>query len=120
VPPRSRPSHCPLRTNANARSADRCPPTPPQGPNRCAAAGGVPHLGGSLESLGEDVTEFLEYIPVRFKVIRRVRPKLACACCGCIVQEPAPRHVIDRGLVGPGLLAHILVAEYADHRVPRT
>jgi transposase len=31
------------------------------------------------------------------------------------VQEPAPSRVIDRGLAGPGLLAHILVAKYADH-----
>ncbi len=74
-----------------------------------------PDCGGSLKPLGEDVTEFLEYVPARFKVIRQVRPKLACAGCDCIVQEPAPSRAIDRGLVGPGLLAHILVAKYADH-----
>lgn len=74
-----------------------------------------PDCGGSLKPLGEDVTEFLEYVPARFKVIRQVRPKLACAGCDCIVQEPAPSRVIDRGLAGPGLLAHILVAKYADH-----
>ncbi|HEU0120228.1 MAG TPA: IS66 family transposase [Bryobacteraceae bacterium] len=74
-----------------------------------------PDCGGSLKPLGEDVTEFLEYVPARFKVIRQVRPKLACTGCDCIVQEPAPSRVIDRGLVGPGLLAHIVVAKYADH-----
>jgi transposase len=74
-----------------------------------------PDCGGSLKPLGEDVAEFLEYVPARFKVIRQVRPKLACAGCDCIVQEPAPSRAIDRGLVGPGLLAHILVAKYADH-----
>jgi transposase len=31
------------------------------------------------------------------------------------VQEPAPSRPIDRGLAGPGLLAHVLVAKYADH-----
>jgi transposase len=48
-------------------------------------------------------------------VIRTVRPKLSCACCSRIVQEPAPHRPIDRGLAGPGLLAHVLVAKYADH-----
>src|SRR5206468_2598747 len=44
-----------------------------------------------------------------------VRPKMSCARCDCIVQEPAPDRPIDRGLAGPGLLAHIVVAKYADH-----
>jgi hypothetical protein len=73
-----------------------------------------PDCGGSLKPLGEDVTEFWEYVPARFKVIRQVRPKLACAGCDCIVQEPAPSRVIDRGLAGPGLLAHILVYCFAN------
>jgi hypothetical protein len=47
--------------------------------------------------------------------MRTVRPKLSCACCSRVVQEPAPNRVIDRGLAGPGLLAHVLVAKYADH-----
>src|SRR5262249_18450018 len=50
-----------------------------------------------------------------FKVIRTVRPKLSCADCSQIVQAPAPNRVIDRGLAGPGLLAHVLVSKYADH-----
>ena len=57
----------------------------------------------------------LEYVPARFQVIRTVRPKLSCACCSRIVQEPAPSRPIDRGLAGPGLLAHVLVSKYADH-----
>ncbi len=61
------------------------------------------------------ISEILEYVPARFKVIRTVRPKLSCACCSRIVQEPAPHRPIDRGLAGPGLLAHVLVAKYADH-----
>jgi hypothetical protein len=39
-----------------------------------------------LKHLGEDVSEILEYVPARFKVIRQVRPKLAYACCERIVQ----------------------------------
>jgi transposase len=74
-----------------------------------------PDCGGKLRPLGEDVSETLEYVPAHFKVIRTVRPKLSCACCTRIVQEPAPNRPIDRGLAGPGLLAHVLVAKYADH-----
>ena len=57
----------------------------------------------------------LEYVPARFKVLRTVRPKLSCACCSRILQEPAPSRPIERGLAGPGLLAHVLVSKYADH-----
>jgi transposase len=74
-----------------------------------------PDCGGKLRLLGEDVSETLEYVPARFKVIRTVRPKLSCACCARIVQEPAPYRPIDRGLAGPALLAHVLVAKYSDH-----
>lgn len=74
-----------------------------------------PDCGGALRMLGEDVTEILEYVPARFKVIRQVRPKLSCACCERIVQEAAPSRAVERGLAGPGLLAHVIVAKFADH-----
>ncbi|HZN01043.1 MAG TPA: IS66 family transposase [Pyrinomonadaceae bacterium] len=74
-----------------------------------------PDCGGTLKRLGEDVSEMLEFVPGRFKVIRTIRPKLACNRCDVIVQEPAPHRPIDRGLAGPGLLAHVLVGKYADH-----
>jgi transposase len=71
--------------------------------------------GGELRKLGEDVAEMLEYIPASFKVIRHVRPKLCCTRCDAILQAAAPSRPIDRGLAGPGLLAHVLVVKYADH-----
>ena len=74
-----------------------------------------PDCGGALGLLGEDVSETLEYVPARFKVVRTVRPKLSCTRCDCIVQQPAPHRPIDRGLAGPGLLAHVMVSKYADH-----
>jgi len=55
-------------------------------------------------------------VPGSFKVIRYVRPKLSCASCERIVQVPAPSRPIERGLAGPGLLAHVLVAKYCDHQ----
>jgi transposase len=74
-----------------------------------------PACGGGLRHLGEDVAEQLEYVPASFRVIRHVRPKLACSCCDAIVQAPAPSRPIERGIAGPGLLAHVLVAKFADH-----
>jgi len=74
-----------------------------------------PDCGGALRQFGEDVSEQLERIPATFKVIRHVRPKFACAGCENVVEAPAPARPIDRGLPGPGLLAHVLVSKYADH-----
>ena len=74
-----------------------------------------PNCGGALRKLGEDVTEVLDYVPASFKVIRHVRPKLSCRICETIVQSPMPSLPIERGRPGPGLLAHVLVAKYADH-----
>ncbi len=74
-----------------------------------------PDCGGLLKRFGEDVSEVLEYVPARFKVIRHIRPKLSCGGCQTIVQAPAVSRPIESGLAGPGLLAHVLVSKYADH-----
>lgn len=71
--------------------------------------------GGKLKTLGEDITEELEYVPGRFVVNRIVRPRKACSDCEAIVQSPLPSRPIERGRPGPGLLAHVLVSKYADH-----
>ncbi|HYZ20601.1 MAG TPA: IS66 family transposase [Rhodopila sp.] len=81
-----------------------------------AAPCACPHCGGTvLRRLGEDVTEVLEYVPGAFRVTRHVRPKLSCRSCERIAQAAAPSLPIYRGLAGPGLLAHVLVAKYCDH-----
>jgi transposase len=74
-----------------------------------------PDCGTAMRRIGEDVAEMLEYVPERFRVIQHVRPKLACPQCERIVQMQAPARPIARGLAGPGLLAHVLVAKYCDH-----
>ena len=75
-----------------------------------------PDCGGALRKFGEDVSEQLERIPATYKVIRHVRPKFACAGCERVVEAPAPARPIERGLPGPGLLAHVLVSKYSDHQ----
>lgn len=71
--------------------------------------------GGTLKTLGQDVTEELEYVPGRFVVNQIIRPRKACACCEAILQAPMPSRPIERGRPGPGLLAHVLVSKYTDH-----
>lgn len=67
-----------------------------------------------LTKLGEDVTDVLEKIPARLKVIRHVRPRYACRGCEAILQAPAPDLPVEKGRPGPGLLAHVLVSKYLD------
>jgi transposase len=74
-----------------------------------------PACGGTLRRIGVDVTETLDYVPGRFKVIRHVRAKLSCRACDAVVAAPAPDHAIARGRAGAGLLAHIAVSKYDDH-----
>ncbi len=74
-----------------------------------------PNCGGTLRRIGADVTETLDYVPGRFKVVRHVREALSCRVCQTVVQTPAPNHPIARGRAGPGLLAHIIVSKFDDH-----
>jgi transposase len=72
--------------------------------------------GARLREIGRDVSEQLEYVPARFKVVRHVRPKLACVSCHAIFQASAPSRPIARGLPGPALMAHVMVSKYCDHQ----
>src|SRR3954468_1215478 len=73
-----------------------------EAPTVCGCCGGA-----RLSKLGEDVTETLEEIPRRFKVIETVREKFTCRDCEAISQAPAPFHATPRGFIGPQLLATI-------------
>ena len=80
-------------------------------PCACPACGGT-----RLSRMGEDVTETLEVIPRRWKVIQTVREKVACRDCDRISQPPAPFHVVARGWAGPGLLAMMLFEKFGQHQ----
>jgi len=70
----------------------------------------------AMTVIGEDTSERLDVIPAQFRVIVTRRPKLACrACPGTVVQAPAPARLIEGGLPTEALVAHVLVARYADH-----
>lgn len=74
-----------------------------------------PDCGGALRLVGEDVAEILDLVAAHLKVIETARLKKSCRRCETMVQTPAPTRPIPRGMAGPGLLAHILVAKYDDH-----
>jgi transposase len=75
-----------------------------------------PCCGGKLAKLGESITETLESIPRRYKVIQTVREKFSCRACERITQPPAPFHPIARGRAGPDLLATILHGKFGEHQ----
>jgi transposase len=76
---------------------------------------GCPSCGNQMRQMGEDITEVLEYVPESWKVIAHVRPKFSCRVCDTIVQAPATGLLARRLRYGPNLLAHVVVAKYANH-----
>jgi transposase len=75
-----------------------------------------PCCRATMTVIGEDTSERLDVIPAQFRVIVTKRPKLACrACPGTVIQEPAPPRLIEGGLPTEAMVAHVLVARYADH-----
>ena len=127
--PASVPTSAPVSPAANSPTIDRSLPEqlpreahvvrPDASTEHQDAAGqacGCGQCGGRLREIGRDVSEQLEYVPGRFKVVRHIRPKLACMCCQRVFQAAAPSRPIARGLPGPALLAHVMVGKYCDHQ----
>ncbi len=83
----------------------------PPPPTSCACC-----ASEKLSKIGEDVTETLEVIPRRWKVIQTVREKFTCRACEKISQPPAPFHPTPRGWAGANLLAMILFEKYGQHQ----
>ena len=74
-----------------------------------------PHCQAAMRRIGEDTSETLEFIPASVVVIEHIQAKYACAH-GCTIRTAAkPAQPVDRGLAGPGLLAHVVVNKFADH-----
>ena len=76
-----------------------------------------PECGTDKKRIGEEVSEQLDYIPASLFVIEHIRPKYACPCCqGHVVIADKPAQPIEKGLPGPGLLAHVITSKFADHQ----
>ncbi|WP_316399583.1 IS66 family transposase, partial [Bradyrhizobium sp. 33ap4] len=72
------------------------------------------HAGKQKVLIGEDVSERLDVVPAKFRVIVTRRPKYAFKNADGVIQAPAPAHIIEGGIPTEALLAHIAVAKYAD------
>ena len=77
-----------------------------EAPCACGACGSE-----RIVKLGEDVTETLEVVPRRWKVIQTVRERFACRDCERVSQPPAPFHTTPRGWAGPSFLGDVPVRE---------
>jgi transposase len=71
--------------------------------------------GATFEKFGDEVTRELERLEI--SVVHEIaRGKYACKRCQCGVKiAPGPDRVIDKGLLGVGFLAHVLVERFAHH-----
>jgi transposase len=75
-----------------------------------------PCCHGAMHFIGEERSERLDVIPVRYQVIVTRRPKYGCrTCASAVVQAPAPSRLIEGGLPTERMVAHVLVTKYADH-----
>jgi transposase len=75
------------------------------------------HCGREQCLVREESSERLDLIPARLIRRRTVRPVYACTACKdqSPVQVPMPPQVIHKGICGPGLLAHVVLAKYLQH-----
>ncbi len=93
------PAHLPvIRTNFELTGADR----------RCAC-------GAELSEIGEEISKELERLEI--SVVHEIaRKKYACKRCESNVKiAPGPERVIDKGILGVGFLAHVLVERFGHH-----
>jgi transposase len=72
------------------------------------------HVGKQKVLIGEDVSERLDVVPAKFRVIVTRRPKYAFKNEDGVIQAAAPAHIIEAGIPTEALLAQIAVSKYAD------
>ena len=102
APVRALPDHLPREDVVNEPASGACT---------------CPDCGGTLRRLGVDTHEMLDVVPVRWRVVRQVRPKYSCRRCAKIVQAPAPVSAVARGKATFATLAHVVAAKF-DHHLP--
>jgi transposase len=74
-----------------------------------------PCCGEQLHEMGEEVSRELERIETTI-VNEIARKKYACRKCGDgVVTTPGPDRVLDRALLGPGFLSHVLCERFGNH-----
>lgn len=67
------------------------------------------------KKIGDEITEELEYEPGKLFVNRYVRPKYVVPDDKGIIIAPMMERPLPKAIVGPGLLAQIIIDKYVDH-----
>ena len=74
-----------------------------------------PHHGVELERFAEVVSEQLDIVPAKVRVLRHVRGKYRCPSCeGHLRTAALPAQPLAKSFASPGLLAFIVTAKYVD------
>jgi transposase len=77
---------------------------------------GCPCCGQEREKISQVVSEQLEHTPASLFVTEHVQVTYACKKCEeQVVTAPKPPQPIEKGVAGPGLLAHVITAKYVQH-----
>jgi transposase len=77
---------------------------------------GCPGCGQQRVKISEVISEQLEYTPASLIVIEHVQITYACQPCQeHVITGEKPPQPIEKGIPGPGLLAHIITDKYARH-----
>ena len=75
-----------------------------------------PCCGELRKEIGREISEQLEFIPSQLKALQHQRVRYACGACEeNVVLAPKPPQPIEKGLPGPGLLAHTTLSKYGDY-----
>jgi transposase len=74
-----------------------------------------PECRAELRHIGEEISEQLEYVPASLHVIQQACQKYVCPKGCTVVTAAKPPAPVEKGLAGPGLLAHVAVSKYGDH-----
>jgi transposase len=75
-----------------------------------------PGCGGLRAHFGDEISEQLDYVPASLFIRQFIRRKYTCRSCQeHIAISPKPPQPIDKGLPGPGLLAHVITNKFAYH-----
>src|SRR3954447_6143513 len=115
-PPESRPGPAKKARPHGRRPLPRDLPREPRVYELTEAERRCPDCGGGRIKIGEERSEQLDYRPASLFIVDHVRCTYACPHCeGQVVTAGKPAQPIDKGLPGPGLLAHVATEKYVDH-----
>jgi len=77
---------------------------------------GCPCCGKQREKISQVLSEQLEHVPASLFVLEHVQVTYACKMCQeQVVTAPKPPQPIEKGVAGPGLLAHVITNKYVRH-----